>query len=277
MISLATIKTINFNQDGSGYFITDTPGLYMPPIRQQSYDLASEHFGLYVSSFYGKRRFSLSGWVVGSSVSDFQSKRDALIQALDISGQTEQTISITLANGRIVQISAVCIGLDFPIKSGEPNASQFNAQFEASFPFLVSTGETSANISLATGGGGTVPATVPMSLNPDTGGKLFAVNSGNGIFYPTVRISGSVTNPALRNVTTGKELDFAITLASGEYIDIDFKRKTITDNYGSNRYSIVTGDWWFIQPGTNEIRFLAGTYDASAIANVKYRDSWLGL
>lgn len=276
MISSLTIGSITFNS-GSNYYITDVPGLYMPPIRQQSYDLASEHFGLYVSSFYGKRRFSLAGWVVGDSVSDFQSKRDALIQALDISGQTEQTISITLANGRTVQINAVCIGFDFPIKSGEPNASQFNAQFEASFPFLVSTGETSANISLAAGGGGTVPATVPMSLNADLGGKLFAVNSGNAIYYPTVRISGSVVNPGLRNVTTGKELDFTITLADGEYIDIDFKRKTVTDNTGLNRFSTVTGDWWFIQPGTNEIRFLANAYDSDALANIKFRDSWLGI
>jgi len=66
-------------------------------------------------------------------------------------------------------------------------------------------------------------------------------------------------------------------LAAGEYIDIDFKRQAVTDNQGRNQFSTVSGDWWYIQPGTNEIRFLANAYDEVALANVKYRDSWLGI
>ena len=197
---------------------------------------------------------------------------------MDITNQEEQQITITLANGRQVSIFAVCLGLNFKITPDSPLASQFSAQFEASYPFLVSPSESSQSTGLTSGGGGTVPPPqMPMALTSDTGGKIYIVNNGNGVYYPTARISETVTNPALKNYTTGKEIRFNITLAAGEYIEIDFKRKTVTDQTGANKYSIVSGDWWYLQPGTNEIRFLADTYNASAQATLRYRDSWLGI
>jgi phage-related protein len=114
-------------------------------------------------------------------------------------------------------------------------------------------------------------------LAADQGGKIYVVNAGNGIYYPTARINGPVLNPALRNNTLGKDLRFTIELAAGDYLDIDFKRKTVVDKTGLNRYSIKSGDWWHLQPGTNEIRFLADAYDASAFVNFYWRDSWLGI
>ncbi len=276
MISSLNIRSTTFNT-GSNFFITELPGLEMPPMRVVNYNLAGEHFGLYVSAFYGKRRFSIKGWVVGSSQSDFQTQRDQLQRDLDITSG-EIPINITLVNGRQLTINAILIALDFSPKPGELTATQFNASFDASFPFLVSQTENSQNINLATGGGGKVPPdTMPMALAPDSGGANFIINNGNAPYYPFARITGPVLNPSLRNNTSGKVVRFAVNLAAGEYIDIDFKRKTIFDNQGRNQYSTKSGDWWFLQPGTSEIRFLADSYDASAVANIKFRDSFLGI
>ncbi len=276
MISSLNIRSTTFNT-GSNFFIIELPGLEMPPMRVVNYNLAGEHFGLYVSAFYGKRRFSLKGWVVGSSQSDFQTQRDQLQKDLDITSG-EIPINITLVNGRQLTINAILIALDFSPKPGELTATQFNASFDASFPFLVSQTENSQNINLATGGGGKVPPdTMPMALAPDSGGSNFIINNGNAPYYPIVRITGPVLNPSLRNNTSGKVVRFAVNLAAGEYLDIDFKRKTIFDNQGRNQYSSKSGDWWFLQPGTSEIRFLADSYDASAVANIKFRDSFLGI
>lgn len=276
MISSLNIRSTTFN-NGSNFFITELPGLEMPPMRVVNYNLAGEHFGLYVSAFYGKRRFSIKGWVVGSSQSDFQTQRDQLQRDLDITSG-EIPINITLVNGRQLTINAILVALDFSPKPGELTATQFNASFDASFPFLVSQTENSQNINLATGGGGKVPPdTMPMALAPDSGGANFIINNGNAPYYPFARITGPVLNPSLRNNTSGKVVRFAVNLAAGEYIDIDFKRKTIFDNQGRNQYSTKSGDWWFLQPGTSEIRFLADSYDASAVANIKFRDSFLGI
>lgn len=277
MISQLDIGSVSFNT-GNNYFLSETNGLEMLQMRVVNYNLAGEHFGIFVSSFYGKRRFNLKGWVVGSTVNEYISKRDDLQKALDIISGKEQTLKFTLANGRQIQIDAVCIGLDFTQKAGEVVGAQFFASFDASFPFLVSQTENSQNITLSTGGGGKVPPdTMPMALGGDSGGNITLVNNGNGIYYPTVRFSGPVTNPQITNETLEKYIRLQVTLVSGEYIDLDFKRKTITDNLGTNKYSTKSGDWWYVQPGSNVIRFTADVYNASSLSNIKYRDSYLGI
>lgn len=276
MITSATIGSISFNNN-TNYFISGAPGLEMAPIRQTSYNLAGQNFGKFVSAFYGKRRFSLQGHVIGSSPSDFITKFDAFRAAVDIL-IGEQTIVFTLANGRVVQIDAVLLQLDAPYKSGVISSLEFNAAFEASFPYLVSQTQTSQNISLASGGGGTVPPpTMPMALAADSGGKIFAVNNGNAPYYPTARIAGPVTNPSLRNSSLLQDILFTLTLASGEYIDIDFRQQTIIDNTGRSRYDSKSGSWWYLKPGTTEVRFTADSTNPAALVTFNSRDAWLGL
>lgn len=290
MIIRAEIDNISFNNgatnflngaiffnDNTTYFISGAPGLEMPPIRQSSYNLAGQNFGKFVSAFYGKRRFSLQGYVIGTSPSDLIAKLDAFRAALDILNG-EQPIIFTLLNGRIVQINAVLLQLDAPYKPGVINAVEFNAAFEASFPYLVSQTLTTQSISLASGGGGTVPPpTMPMGLAADSGGKIFVANNGNAPFYPTARITGPITNPSLRNVSLQKDILFTLTLGSGEYIDIDFQQQSIIDNTGRNRYDSKSGTWWYLAPGTTEVRFAADSTDLSAQATFTYGDAWLGL
>jgi hypothetical protein len=277
MITLVTIGDLTFNQANGNYWISDIAGLEMPPVRVVDYNLAGEHFGLFVSALYGKRAFSLQGWVTGSDVSDFITKRDALQNALNIiSG--EIAINFTLANSRQVTINAIPTKLDFMPDPGVLTAAKFNIGFSASFPFLVSTSENSASTGLAISGGGTVPPPeMPMALTGNSGGSISGYNYGNGIYYPTARIYGPVTNPSIRNDTLNKELRLTATLISGQYLDVDFKRKTIIDQNGSNKYSIKTGDWWYMVPGSNIIKFLADAYDVSALVTLYWRDSYLGI
>lgn len=277
MLNSATIGDITFNQDNGNYVITSLNGLEMPPIRKIDYDLAGENFGLFVNALYGKRSFSIQGWVIGQSASDFISKRDDFQKALDITNG-EIAINFVLANDRQVTINAILNRLDFMPEAGVVTASKYSASFTASFPFLVSTNENSQTVGLALSGGGAVPPlTMPAGISGDSGGVVNAYNYGNGIYYPTARIYGPVENPALKNETLGLELDLNITLSAGEYIDVDFKRKTVTDQSGSNRYSIKSGDWWYLTPSNNVIKFLAETYDATAQATLYWRDSYLGI
>jgi phage-related protein len=276
MFKKVQISDISFN-DNNNYLIDGFKGLEMPQTRVVSYNLPGEHFGVFVSAFYSARKFSLSGWVIGETQADFIAKRDDLQNALNIlSG--EQSIKFTLANDRAIQIEAIYSSITFVPQAGAINAAQFQIEFSASFPFLVSQVENSANLYLPAGGGGKVPPdTMPMSLNADSGGSSVVANNGNGVYYPFIRIFGPVTNPGIKNMGTNKEIRFDVTLAAGEYIEIDFKRKTISDNQGRNRYSVKSGEWWYIQPGSNQIKFLADTYNALAHAIIYYRDCYLGI
>jgi len=276
MIKKLQIGSLSF-QDNSTYFIQSFKGLEMPQTRIVQYNLAGEHFGYFVNALYGIRKFSFQGWVIGSSVADFISKREALESALNVL-QNEQTVKITLVNEKHIQIDAVLEAIDFGLPEGSVAAAPFNIQFSASFPFLVSQNEYSNDVGLSSGGGGKVPPdTMPTGLASGTNGVVYAVNNGNAIYYPTTRFLGPATNPAVRNNTLGKEIRLTIALALGEYIDVSFRRKTVVDNLGRNRYDTKEGDWWYLQSGTNEVQFTADVYNAQSSLNFKWRDSYLGI
>lgn len=276
MIKKLQIGSLSF-QDNTTYFLQSFKGLEMPQTRIVQYNLAGEHFGYFVNALYGVRKFSFQGWVVGTSVTDFISKREALESALTIL-KGEQTLQIRLVNDRQIQIDAILEAIDFGLSEGYVVAAPFNLQFSASFPFLVSQNEYSNDVGLSSGGGGKVPPdTMPAGLASGSNGVIYAVNSGNAIYYPTARFSGPATNPAIRNNTLGKEIRLTVSLAAGEYIDVNFRRKTIADNLGRNRYDTKVGDWWYLQSGTNEIRFTADVYNSQSSLNFKWRDSYLGI
>lgn len=276
MYQSIVVNGISFNNN-SGFWITDTSGLGKPTVRQVDYNMPGKNFGIFVQALYAPRAFTLSGAILGTSTDDYIAKRDALYAACD-SSLGEISITFTLANGRIMQIKAVCIGLDIPNQAGEVISANFTAQFKASYPFFVSPTIVTNNVSLPMGGGGTVPSpTMPSGLLGNSGGEVAIVNSGNAIYHPTARIYGPVNNPQLLNKALNLALLFNINLASGQYLDIDFKRQTIVDNFGTNQYAAKSGDWWYLVPGTNLIDFSASSFSSTALASIFSQDSWLAI
>lgn len=273
MINTIEIGDITLNE--GAYAVTGIPGLEVPSVRIFSYDLPGESLGIHTSALYGRRSFSIQGWIIGESASDFIAKRTNLIESLNVL-DGEQQISFVLSNGESRTITAIMNGLDVPPEAGVPSAARFNLQFEAAFPYLEGTSRT-LTTGLALPGGGAVPASVPMGLNQGAGGEITLTNQGNAPAYPTARITGPVTNPAIVNDTKNQDLRFTITLAASEYLDIDFKRKTVTDHTGRNRYAVKLGDWFTLTPGNTTLKFVADSDDQTAELSVSYRDSYLNL
>lgn len=277
MVTLAEIESLQFNNNVN-FIIDGINGLSMPPMRVAKYNLAGEHFGIFVNAYYGARSWSLEGWVRGDTFAEFVTNRDRLLESLDIISKTQRTFKFTLVNGRSVEIVGVCQNLDFAPEAGYKNAARFQASIYSAYPFMQGQTESSVNLTLQSGGGGEVPfPELPASLNADSGGQTTIINNGNAPYYPTIRVYAPCTNPEIKNETTGKSIKLTLSLSGNEYVDIDMRRKTITDSYGTNRYSTKSGEFWHLQSGSNVIRFLADVYDASALVKVTYRDSWLGI
>ena len=204
MITSITIGGLTINT-GSNYALTGESGLDLPPARHASFNLAGEHFGSFVSSLYGVRRFSLDILVIGTDSSDFIIRRTALLSAFD-SLKGEQDIVFVTSDARSVKLSAVTIDCDFPLKAGNPASGEAHIELEAAFPFFTAE-EVSVALSLPTGGGRSVPPpTMPMGLSMSSGGTSSATNNGTAPAYPIIRFGGPVTNPAIRNEMTGEEL-----------------------------------------------------------------------
>jgi len=82
-------------------------------------------------------------------------------------------------------------------------------------------------------------------------------NTGNFSIAPTIRVLGECINPVIKNLTTGAEMKFNISLNAGEYLDIDVYKQNIVDNNGVNRVSTldINSQWIWIDTGVNEIQF----------------------
>ncbi|MDQ3643199.1 MAG: phage tail family protein [Actinomycetota bacterium] len=119
----------------------------------------------------------------------------------------------------------------------------------------------------------TLPASAPFRIPaPDlTPGYVEITNSGPADTDPILDLYGPAPNPTVENLTTGGRLTFpGLTIGTGQFLRIDFFRRTILLNNESNYRRFLNraaSTWWDatvskILPGRNLIR-----YSGSGIAN----------
>lgn len=118
-------------------------------------------------------------------------------------------------------------------------------------------------------------------------GTVQIENAGDRDAFPVVRafgpfgIEGSAADETeIGNVTTGKTLVLAgLGISVGDYLEIDFRRKTILVNSlaDQSRYQYLTfpdSAWWTLAPGVNEVSFRPNTFSGNANAVVYWRDAY---
>lgn len=111
-----------------------------------------------------------------------------------------------------------------------------------------------------------------------TPGAQLLNNQGNFQSLPKFRIYGPCLNPVISNLTTGISMVTSISLSSSdEYIEIDTANKSIVDQSGANRFSVLSAssEWIYLAPGANDIRFVVASYSVGCKLQVYYRSAFL--
>jgi hypothetical protein len=95
-------------------------------------------------------------------------------------------------------------------------------------------------------------------------------NPGDVEAWPVWRINGPGSDPGLANLTTGKTLTLTVTLAAGDYVEIDTRPgyKTVKLNGETNLFGSLggTSSLWSLLAGLNSIRIeLNDATDASSV------------
>lgn len=144
--------------------------------------------------------------------------------------------------------------------------------FKYADPVVASTGLP------RTSGGLAIPTGVPFSIDSDVAsGQVVLTNPGNASGPVMLRIDGPITAPRIVHVGTGKALAFstALTLADGEWLDVDMKNKTALANGTANRAGWITERGWslFEQDG-NTWAFTAAAPSATARLTVTATPAW---
>ena len=137
-----------------------------------------------------------------------------------------------------------------------------------------------------------VPTPVPTEVGASTIDQTSTINyAGTWLSYPTIRITGPITDAVVTNLATDEKLDFdGITIAAGDYYDIDtrYGYKTVVAKNGTNKIADLTSDsdlaTFHIQPasaeapnGDNSIRVEGSSIDANTEVIVTYFVRYLGI
>jgi hypothetical protein len=102
------------------------------------------------------------------------------------------------------------------------------------------------------------------------------VNAGWATTYPTITITGPITNPTLGNVTTGQYLNLSGTITNTDTLVIDLYNKLITLNGVSARNLLSTGTWFDAPPGTSQYYLTGSTTTAGVTAaTVTWRNAYI--
>lgn len=126
-------------------------------------------------------------------------------------------------------------------------------------------------------GGLTVPLTAPFSIGATVvSGRTSVTNAGTATVGLTTRFDGPVVDPRVTVVANGvvTTLKVMVTLAAGQWLDVDTAARTVYLNGTASRRGNASGGWPVLPPGTHDLAFDASAYDASAQLTASWRDAW---
>lgn len=277
MITSIQVGGITIGGFDTGFLFGKFSGFGFPEVRIDVQNRGNYHGAILGMRKYGRRTMTIEGEIIGSSAADYEAKRRAIEQAVSY-GDGLQTVIFNTRGGLAVQGDVIISSaLDVPYQAGKIVRGDFRIEFVAPYPFLLGEVENSVEVDLYTGGGGAVPMAIPFSMGEGGSGAATITNDGNGDAYPIIKIYGSTDTPSISNDTVGKSLSISYNLGATEYVEIDMYNRTVLLNGVTNILQYVNGDWWALQPGDNTIKLTASNATINTIAEVIFRDAYLGI
>lgn len=232
-----------------------------------------------VTPTFASYQFVADWQIVGTDFADLCLQRDLFLGILaTVHSDGAQTLVITNSDGSMRQISIKAIQVTGDIDTDSANSAFVEVTFEAEYPFLQSYDLKTEDILIFNGGGFAIPFGVPLDMSAGASTEAILTNAGNYQAYPIFTFVGPLTNPTIENLTTGKSLSLTYTLsADTDKIIIDtYLRTVIIEPSGNVGRQYVSGDFWTVDKGDNEIQLTAGVGE-SGKCTVSFRDTFLNI
>jgi len=273
-LSFGAFDFANIGVSGAGIVIDKITDFGRSQMRLTEYPVAGGHGDESYGEFLAGCVASIEGTVYGDTAVAFKAAKDALNLALAPSVDEKALTK----DDRILNSKCAVLRFDKLGRYSQDRAMTFRADFKAQSACLFGTTLNSQQIDLPTAEGGrSFPKAYPKSYGTvQVGGSATLNNAGTFPMSPIVRIYGPTDNPTVENYTTGKQVSLALSIADGDYIEIDMAKKTVMLNGTASRFSsLADRDFWDLQPGGNDIRYSAQTVQTGSYIVVDYRDAWL--
>lgn len=110
------------------------------------------------------------------------------------------------------------------------------------------------------------------------GDDVAVTNAGNVSTHPVLRIPGPVVDPTITNTTLDRVLQFSLTIADGEQMNIDTDAGTVVIGSESQMQTLtgisVPVTEFVLARGVNNLRYSVGSGGDNPVVAL-YRDAWL--
>lgn len=276
MITTITPQSVVMG-NGTNHTIIEAAGFESPVVDIASYPLAGAHGIKVVRGLWRERRAHLVFALRESTVAAYGTLRRAFIGAWDLPRNGVTTIPFTTSDGKNLEMSAMLRNsIDGGFSPGEVTTGKMRVELVIPDPNFYGQTTNETNITTPVAGGIDLPTALPFDFVLN-GGVATITNSGNGVSYPTIRVSGPATNPHIKNTTLNKTLIITATIAAGSYVDINMRNQTVLLNGATNYLYLTSGDYWWLQSGANTVNFSADDNDPAANLRVQWQDAYLGI
>lgn len=265
-----------------GYLINNKIiGLGLPKRRISSGERTDRDGGYVGAHLYGMRNVSIPLLIYGTSPNEFETRKAAFTSVIE---NGEVTVNVTTNDARQFTFDAVIVDADFPY---DPNPLKSEGNLELLAPDAIlydnsTSGLVSATLARQTGGGLTWPLTWPLTWSAGSG-PTNVVNSGSTVVYPTITLSGVMTNPTITNTTTGlafKLTPFTSTTGDVVVIQMAPTKRTVLLNGGSIAPLVPTdgsSSWFGLVEGTNRLVLTTSSGSDTVTGLVEWKPGVMGI
>ncbi len=277
MIKTLKLGSLTMGTLSSGYIFNKLTGFGFPSVRVNVKDRGSMHGADLSSYLYGRRAFVVELTIIGTSKTDYETKRRALEEACDIYNGTT-TLTIYTKSGMVLQSTVIVSDtVDMPYEKGTMIFSEARLEMTAPYPFIKGYSTESKMVSIWAGGGFAIPFEVPMDMSAGASVVDTVTNNGNAIAFPILILNGKLEDAVIINESTGDEMNIDYNLTNGNYIEIDTYNRTALLNGVTNVRQYLSGDWIKLVSGENNIKLSATSFDSAGNILVSWKDSYLGV
>lgn len=257
--------------------IQEVEGISKAPYRHSVTKLAGVRGSQYNRSLMDARAIVLEWEIMESSMSDYLLERESIFDAFN-PDDGEGTLLIERNFTEYYEID--CVPNDTPSvpdRAAAMTTARAQTRLIANDPAILSqTVVTVSTITAPAGGGFLFDATFDIIFEETSSGSRTLTNNGNIDTYPNMTLVDVLTNPLIRNQTTGAVLQLNYTSALGDVIEIDMKARTIILNGVTSLIdSVVDGtDFWALEQGDNIVTLATGSTSDTGYMNIEYQHAW---
>lgn len=171
------------------------------------------------------------------------------------------------------------VDITFAAGSFQYGLAKVSVLLDAVDPLIYDSVQTSSvGLSVATGGLA-FPLTFPATFGSQSGGFVYATNSGSVAGPVYITISGPCQNPRIEQQTIGVTVQFNTTLNSGDTLVVDsYAGSAVLNGTASRQNTLAPGSYISalnVQPGSNTFGFYSSDSSATgATMQVAWANTW---